>query len=174
MAFQPQNTLLLTLAPFVFSCQRRSCCDLKLKNRSSRCLESGWKLSLARKDIGQPLEDFLEGPAGGQYINHLGDRGGPDLVEVNFLMALWVKSKLLDGRGEAGIDPVFVAARIGPVPADVGEIYGIQAVQAETGPRIILPQALVTKTCGDAVGAQQGGQQVALGVAETRTGGEDL
>ena len=59
-------------------------------------------------------------------------------------------------------------------PAESGQVDRVEAVQAERRPGAVDAQALVAEARRDRIGPQQRGQQVALGIAESRPVEEDL
>ena len=63
---------------------------------------------------------------------------------------------------------------IDAVPTDCRQVDRVEAVQAEGRPGAVDAQALVARAHRDRIGPQQRGQQVTLGVAESRPVEEDL
>ncbi len=71
------------------------------------------------------------------------------------------KREVFMGRIETGIDPLFVAPRIDAVPAVVVQIDGVETVEAvDVWSVLRAAQALVCQSRRDAVGTEEGGQQM--------------
>jgi len=117
--------------------------------------------------IGQMRADFVGGGPLAEGRDHTGERIVKPPRDLRFALQCWCERQPLDGWAEIRRDPRFVATRIHAVPAVPLQMDCDESVQEEGGARGIGGQALVAKCRRDPPRAKQGGQQVALGVAET-------
>lgn len=85
-----------------------------------------------------------------------------------------MKARLSVGGLKVCGDALAVASGLGPEPAEGGEVDDVEAVEAEGRSVGIGLDALAAEAGRDAFGAEQGGQEVAFGVAEARAVGERL
>ena len=103
-----------------------------------------------------------------------GEGVGVAVGEVGFAGEARGVGEFFDGRGEVGEDAGFVAAGIDAVPAMACQVNGYEAVEEEGRGGVVEGEALVAEGGGDAAGAEQCGEQVALGVAEADAVFEDV
>ncbi|MPN01639.1 hypothetical protein SDC9_148849 [bioreactor metagenome] len=98
-------------------------------------------------------------------MDHGRQRLGPDFGQIAFFRFADGEGQCFFRRVKLCVDAGFVASGVDAVPAEVLEKHRIQSVQAIRRPAVADGQTLIAQSGWDAVGSQQGGEQVAFGVA---------
>src|SRR5580700_1094411 len=124
--------------------------------------------------VGKVLVEFVPPRVSAKGRYHDGQRVGKDFGKVFFLRKIQMKCEALLRRAELGVYPRFIAPAIHSIPAEFGQIYGIQAMQRIWRTLVINAEALIAKSRRNAICPKEGSQKMAFRIAVTRAIGQNL
>ena len=135
---------------------------------STRCVARSECQAVDGLKIGEILSQAFRVAIGSDRADHHWQWIGPNVWQIRLARYSQGERQAFCGRNELRIDSCAIPTRIRTIPADAGKLNGVQPMEAKPMTFVIEAEPLITEPGSDAVGPEQGREQMTSSRSSSR------